>query len=305
MRTQTNLALGALVLSSALFLASSAHAVDGVIEINQEKVLAAGGFPYAIAASGSYRLTSNLDVTGQPNPENLTVISIQTNNVSIDLNGFAIIGPANCSGTPLVCSPCGAGFGIAASTRSHITVLNGTVRGMGFRGVQVQHYARVENVHATHNCAYGIYTGDNSQLDSCTAEHNGSDGIHTSTSCVLTRNISYWNGGHGFYSSHHSVFEGNVSRTNGGSGFYINNGSTVRNNTATSNGTHGFYAGLSSLLIGNSVLANSAYGLYAADFTTGYGHNNFSNNNGGNTNPQVFRGTEIDNNMCGSNPICP
>ena len=49
-----------LLLAGAL-LASSAFAVDGVVLINQSTVTAAGGFPYSITQSGSYRLSGNLD----------------------------------------------------------------------------------------------------------------------------------------------------------------------------------------------------------------------------------------------------
>ena len=55
--TRMGLLLAALTM---LALASPALAVDGVIEINQAKVMAAGGFPYLLPASGSYRLTSDL-----------------------------------------------------------------------------------------------------------------------------------------------------------------------------------------------------------------------------------------------------
>jgi len=49
--------------AAVLGFAASAGAVDGTIEINQAKVLAAGGFPYLIGTSGSYRLTGNLTVS--------------------------------------------------------------------------------------------------------------------------------------------------------------------------------------------------------------------------------------------------
>ena len=54
-------AAGALLLG--IGLASLASAADGVIEINQASVKAAGGFPFVISQPGSYRLTGNLDVT--------------------------------------------------------------------------------------------------------------------------------------------------------------------------------------------------------------------------------------------------
>jgi hypothetical protein len=67
-------------------LVASAGAVDGTVDINQAKVLATGGFPFLIGTSGSYRLTVV--------PANTNGIVVTTNNVTIDLNGFSIVGPA-------------------------------------------------------------------------------------------------------------------------------------------------------------------------------------------------------------------
>jgi hypothetical protein len=38
---------------------------------------------------------------------------------------------------------------------------------------------------------------------------------------------------------------------------------------------------------------------------TGYGNNQFSNNNGGNANPQVSGGIEMGTNICGGDTTCP
>jgi hypothetical protein len=78
--------------ATVLGLAGPAGAVDGTIEINQAKVLAAGGFPFIITTPGSYRLTSNLTVpAGKIGIENSA--GGTAGGVTIDLNGFSIIGP--------------------------------------------------------------------------------------------------------------------------------------------------------------------------------------------------------------------
>lgn len=110
-----------------------AVAVDGVFEISE--VCAgfgcftgdSGGFPVTITAPGSYRLTSNL-VTGGTNT---TLIEINANNVTLDLNGFALIGPATCTGTPVTsCSGTGSGFGVDING-DRATVHNGSIQGSG------------------------------------------------------------------------------------------------------------------------------------------------------------------------------
>ncbi len=46
-----------------------ASAADGILEINHASAIAGGGFPVTIAVPGSYRLTSNLDLSLAPRHE--------------------------------------------------------------------------------------------------------------------------------------------------------------------------------------------------------------------------------------------
>src|SRR5277367_1644527 len=94
-----------------LMAPAGAFAVDGVALINQSTVMAAGGFPYRIVAAGSYKLSGNLTV-----PAGQDGIDIQSGNVTLDLNGFAITGSGNG----------GAGFGVASPGQS-ITLRNGSI----------------------------------------------------------------------------------------------------------------------------------------------------------------------------------
>src|SRR5947207_5818225 len=121
-------------LAPALLLAGlscNMYAVDGVILIDQNRALAGGvtpgdapGFPVTISVAGSYRLSGNLTVPDA----NTTAISITAKNVTIDLNGFSIIGPTVCTGIPVTsCSPTGSGVGIT-SFQSMISVYNGVIR---------------------------------------------------------------------------------------------------------------------------------------------------------------------------------
>src|SRR5437660_214759 len=117
-----------LVFLTMSLLPVCAFAVDGVVLINQSTVMAAGGFPYIIAQPGSYRLSGNLVV---PNT-NTTAIQIDADNVTIDLNGFAITGPLPC----FVCFP-GSGNGIFGLNRNNITIKNGYIKGVGNNGVSI------------------------------------------------------------------------------------------------------------------------------------------------------------------------
>src|SRR5229473_5023508 len=85
------------------------YAVDGQVLINQSTLDAAGG-TYPITKPGSYKLSGNLIAKNQ----DTDVIAIATDHVTLDLNGFAILGIADCSGG-LPCKGTGNGTGI----RSH------------------------------------------------------------------------------------------------------------------------------------------------------------------------------------------
>ena len=107
-------------------------AADGQILINQAAVNAAGGFPYVISQPGSYKLSGNLLLTDA----NKTAIRIATDFVTLDLGGFSIIGPNDCSSG--ACSANGAGNGIETLTDHvyfNITIRNGTIQGMGHAGM--------------------------------------------------------------------------------------------------------------------------------------------------------------------------
>lgn len=258
LRSAAALGVGLMVLGAA----ARVHAVDGVIEINQAKVEAGGGFPFVIGQPGSYRLTGNLTVDAST-----TAIRITAMNVTIDLNGFAIIGPTVCSGTPPItpftCTPTGSGGGIVAEGSSETTtVLNGTVRGMGGAGISVGGHSRVEGVHAISN------------------------------------------GGGGIGASFSSVIASNVADANGGPGISLGSGCTVTGNTVNGNGADGISAQSGSTVIGNTMRGNVGAGLNFPDGGggSGYGSNVLTGNNIGGA--QVSGGVQMGANVC-NGAACP
>ena len=179
----------------ALALLSPALASDGRIEINQAKALAGGvtpgdtaGFPVTISLPGSYILTSDLDVTVAPDPPNTTAILVTSSQkgITIDLNGFAIRGPAVC---PLV-NPCtGTGLGVGVNALFTGTLVrNGSVVGMGAGGIEAE---RIESVQALSNGGVGI-TG--LLIEGSRSELNGSHGFSSSgtvSGCSAIDNHGY------------------------------------------------------------------------------------------------------------------
>ena len=204
-RTQVIAVLGRSALGMVLLLCMNGplYAVDVVIDINQARALAGGvtpgdtpGFPVTISQSGSYRLTGNLTVADLAT----TGISVVSDNVTIDLNGFSSLGPVVCTNGGSDCTQ-GTGEGIGIDGRSNlgITVRNGVVQGMGGNGILLGGRARVEGVTAVSNRGYGInirpqsnsFLGGGVAIN-CIAEENGIGGIHVSiaTGCVADLNAT-------------------------------------------------------------------------------------------------------------------
>jgi len=134
-------AVAIVVVLAMLGGSAPALAVDGVIDINSAVV--GSNFPFSITQSGSYRLTGNLTV-----PSAKDGIDVTADDVTIDLNGFAIIGSAG-----------GVGNG-SSSSNSEVTVRNGSITGMGGNGIVLGNNATVADVHAIGNGGNGIEIGN-------------------------------------------------------------------------------------------------------------------------------------------------
>ena len=217
-------------------IAAPAYAVDGVVLINQAVALNgnvtpgdAPGFPVTISVPGSYRLTSNLTVPDV----NTTAILVSANDVTIDLNGFAIIGPNLCAGNPASCSSSGAGVGIDAFGTENIKVFNGTVRGMG---------------------SHGVALFENSSVERVAAMGNGGTGISIASIGSVTQSRGDSNGGSGIFAE--SVSSSEAAR-NHLDGIVVTNGGSAVGNTTSNNGQRGIFAICPSLVLSNSAAFNS------------------------------------------------
>jgi parallel beta-helix repeat protein len=277
-----------------LGMAGSAGAVDGVIEINQAKVLAAGGFPFVIANPGSYRLTSNLTVpAGKLGIQDDS--SSATAGVTIDLNGFSIIGPGTSSG----------GAGIFDSPAAPMTVENGTVT--GFRatdavGVDTNgFYTIVKNVQAENN-SIGIIAAGFSLIEGCTANQNSVSGIQCNGGdCTISGNVASGNGPDGIFCLDNGcTISGNTANGNTGQGIECGNGCQISGNTANSNAVGIKCDGAGCLITGNTIDNNSGDAISASDATTAYGGNVMNGDAG------ISGGTSMagkNTNSCGG-PAC-
>jgi hypothetical protein len=276
-------------------LASSAHAVDGVLEINQTCGAGPGcfagdtaGFPVQITARGSYRLTSNLT----PPNQNVTMISINASDVTVDLNGFAIQGTNTFFGTS--CSASGSGIGVLSASVTGVALVNGAVRGMGSHGVDLSSSSadRIDRVIAEHNCGIGIRVGNASIVTHSEANNSGNQGFGLSSTIRVSDCSAQVNGGDGINAPSGGVsIAGCITRSNGGSGMRLDQtasgfGSLVENSTASFNDQLGINSvaagagrpGIGVLYLRNTTMSNGGAGIGQVDGATGF---NTAAGNGG------------------------
>jgi hypothetical protein len=182
-------------LAVALLLVAAAPASAAVVQISQFRALVGGvtpgdapGFPVTLSRPGSYRLVTNLVL-----PAGATLgIDATADGVSLDLSGFAVIGPRTCAPEALppgTCAPSieDPGFvGIRARHNAHVH--DGTVQGMGGVGVQAGSHARVVNVRVLWNSIFGLQLGPGSRLDDNLVAQNG-QGVFVGNDCRATGNV--------------------------------------------------------------------------------------------------------------------
>ena len=249
-------------------MTSNAHAIDGVLEINQVCASGSGcfsgdtpGFPVQITTMGGYRLTSNLT----PPNQNATLISISAPGVQLDLNGFSIQGTNTyIRGLGTVCTAPGVGDGVNTSAND-VTVANGHVRGMGSDGILLLGAnSRVERVTADQNCGDGIRVGLASIVTDSVARLNFLDGIEGDRASRVSNSVVYANGGTGIIGPNGDfTVEGCVANNNGVDGVFVGTKSRVRGCQTQGNLDDGVAALGSSQLMENIANGNFDRGITA------------------------------------------
>lgn len=129
----------------------------------QTKFSGADPFPKKLKKSGSFLQVSNITI---PTKNTTTdAVDITASNVTVDLQGYTIMGPGS-----------GTGIGINASGQSNVTIENGIITGMG---------------------GPGIILGPNSVVRNVQIVNNGGDGVDCSSACLITSSVVSGNGGTG------------------------------------------------------------------------------------------------------------
>jgi len=253
--------------------------------------------PFTINQSGSYYVTTNLaGVSGQSG------IIVQAGNVTIDLNGFELVGVAGASNGI---------FSAPSLSLTNLVVRNGTIRnwpGGGVAGAP-RGQGRYEALRVMGNGSTGIFSGVGSivadcsfvgnapaiSLDSgsvvrncvirrsrgdgirvgygssvidCAIEESDDNGLFTDESCTIRGCSVTLSGLAGIDAGPGNTVEGTSCGYNGDAGILAGEGTTVKNSTTYANAAEGIVAFNGVTIETCSSRINGAGGIYAGRDTS-------------------------------------
>ncbi len=184
--------------------------------------------PYTITNSGSFYLATNISgAAGQSG------IIVRADNVTLDLNGFALIGVAG-SSNGIVCP----------NAQSNLMVRNGTIRNWGGHGVDAStaNNVRVERLGVSSNSGKGVVAAANGSLENCTLTGNGDNGIQAGSWSAVKGCLASQNAGNGILIGANGLVDKCSAAINLGHGIQTGSGSTVKSCLASQNSATGIMA---------------------------------------------------------------
>ncbi|MEL7473216.1 MAG: right-handed parallel beta-helix repeat-containing protein, partial [Planctomycetota bacterium] len=221
-------------------------------EVEPRTPISSNGITIIIDEPGSYYLTGNVNAGA-------SAISVQATDVTIDLNGFSLIGDDSGPDT---------GVSIGNVPNGAITIRNGTIREFGSRGVNYLFAnARVilEDLHITDCGAEGVFIEGDAKITNCTANANGTTGFRVDTAAHISGCQSDLNGAHGFWIESGLITD-SLARDNTLNGFnlgsIITNASSVVavNCVSRSNNQEGFFSTDPVTLVNCHAVENGDFG---------------------------------------------
>lgn len=253
-------------------------------QVEPRTPILASQLPLTITQPGSYYLAGNIAASGGG-------ITIDTDNVTVDLMGFTLSG-----GT-------GSGIGVTCCARKGVTIKNGTVSGWaaggialnstygalvidvkalgnGADGIDVGTSGRIARCNAIGNAADGFHLGPTASIEHSTASDNGADGIRTESGAVVEDCVSSFNHadgifgqrcvirdctvgdnqGNGINVAYAAIVSGSIVSYNNGIGIQASSGSRLAGNTVLQNGLDGILVMYDTLVLDNVVTDNGRLG---------------------------------------------
>jgi len=206
--------------------------------------------PFAITNSGCYYLTKSLQ--GKNFADGIT---ISTNEVKLDLNGYSMNGTTGSYSAIKVVGPC-----------ENISIRNGVIRRWGNFAVDAASASDVVVQEIkVFNCGWGgIYVGPNSRIDTCSLFGNGfndpppteppsDDAIQAGSFATITECKIRGNRGAGIHTYMHSKIIGCTSvGSKNADGIRTEDYCTVRDCVSSQNKSHGIRVASQCRVIGNT-----------------------------------------------------
>ena len=205
--------------------------------------------PFNISEPGSYYLTS--DLTGEAG------IFIETSFVSLDLNGFSLIGQP------------GAVYGIlVADGAKHVEIRHGVIRAWDSNGLAASSSLdiRVEDVRVADNDGFGIALGPRSIVRNTSSTGNSLGGIVTGADSIVTGCTADGNGGSGIAVGARSLVSGSTASSNVSQGFFLQE--SLATDCFASQNSQGFFLNGPGGRVARSVARNNAIGFFGDDGVT-------------------------------------
>lgn len=213
-------------------------------EVEPRVPIHASDLPLTITEPNSYYLAENIHFKSI-----VPAITINVNDVTIDLQGFSLIGAGKVTGHGIY----------AASGIDNVSLSNGTIQNFDGSGVCLDGSShQLDHIRSFGNKSYGLRVGSYSNVSNCTCGGNGSTGLDTGDRCSITRC---------------------TSNNNGWNGFDVGTGSCMSNCTAAVNDNMGIYIGRSSIT-NCAAMFNKATGILAYNSSIANCTSNHNNGHG-------------------------
>jgi hypothetical protein len=208
---------------------------------------------YIISQPGSYYLTGNL--VGESAK---TGILIQADFVTLDLNGFQVLGAG------------GSSLGIAGPSYNYTRISNGTVSGWGATGISCGMEAMLDHISSHQNGGHGFSMLQRGIICDCKADSNGLGGLSVGAYSNVSRCTAFGNGGDGISVLQISQIQDCIASSNApGNGIVVSFSCRVSNSISSNNaaGIYGLGANGSggSIVEGCSVYGNGNNGIALSD----------------------------------------
>lgn len=212
---------------------------------------------FKITQPGSYYLTGN--ITGVAGKHG---VEIGVSGVTLDLNGFSLVGVA---GMGLFDGVNASGAGL-----SNIAVVNGSLRNWGDEGVDLTNVknCRTADLLVSGNAFNGIIVGEGGAVTNCSAGSNGGSGIVAFSFGTITNCVAMENAAAGFSISIGTAVTGCTARGNTSDGIFGSNGCTITNCSVHVNLDQGINVGPGSTITGSVVAGSANVGISAGDGCT-------------------------------------